>query len=425
MHGKTVPRSLLIAVVCLLLPLPALAGDWLQWGGPNGDFTVDAGKLAESWPADGPRLLWTRPLGEGYSSILYQGRSDAGRLFTMYRAGDDEIVAALDAATGATVWEHRDAPRLWRDMTHHFGRGPNSTPLVTGGRLIAIGIAGRIRALDPASGELVWQHDLPRELGRRRRMEEYGYSGNPLPYGGHAIVLAGSDRHAVIAFDPEDGSIVWTSEPGSVSYAQATITELAGRDHYVYFSTHGVVGLDPATGKTLWQAPIEFTNGNHLTPAVKCDDRHLWVGSQFDSGGGRLLEIAGEGDDLAARQLWLETRLQASHWTMIRRGDFVYGSIGGNRTSFLAAFRWRTGEIAWRERGFHKAQSLWADGKLLLLDEDGQLALARISPEGLEILASAQVTNSVSWTLPTLAGTTLYLRDQENVLALDLGRDRQ
>ncbi len=406
-----------VVVGLLMVAHPVRAEDWLRWGGPNGDFTVSAGPLAESWPEAGPKQLWKRPLGEGYSSILYQ----EGRLFTMYRQGEEERVVALDAETGATIWEHSDTPKLWRDMTHHFGRGPNSTPLIIGGRLIAIGVAGRIRALDPESGRLVWQHDLPSELGRRRRMEEYGYSGNPLPYAGHAIVLAGSDQHAVMAFDPEDGSVEWTSDPGSISYAQPLITELAGRDHYVYFSTHGVVALDPATGTTLWRAPIEFANGNHLTPAVKCDDQHLWIGSQFSSGGGRLLEIVRVDEALVAKQQWFETSLQASHWTMIPLGDFVYGSIGGNRTSFLASFRWRTGEIAWRQRGFHKAQSLYADGKLLFLDEDGQLALARISPDGVEILASAEVTKSVSWSLPTLVGTTLYLRDEENVLALDLG----
>lgn len=131
-------------------PHPAAAQNLLQWGGPRGDFTVRAGALAEEWPEGGPRELWKRPLGEGYSSILYRD----GRLYTMYRDGDDEIAVALDAGDGKTLWEHRDTPKLWRDMTDHFGRGPNSTPLLVGDRLVAIGIAGYLRALDPASGEL-------------------------------------------------------------------------------------------------------------------------------------------------------------------------------------------------------------------------------------------------------------------------------
>ncbi len=417
------PGLALLFAATALLPRPGLAEDWLRWGGPAGDFTAAAGTLVEVWPADGPRQLWKRPLGKGYSSILYRD----GQLFTLYREADDEVAVSLDARTGATRWQHRASPKLWREMSEHFGIGPNATPLLIADRLIAVGIAGNVRGLDPASGELAWELDLPREFRRRRRVEEYGYSGSPLPYDGKAIVMVGGNRHAVIALDPGDGSAVWKSESGGVSYAQPTITELAGRDHYVYFSPQGVVGLDPATGETLWRAPIEFNNGNHLTPAVRCDDRHLWVGSQFDSGGGRLIEITGEGDDLAARQLWFKVALQASHWTKIRLGDYIYGSTGGNRTSYLAAFHWRTGEIAWRERGFHKAQALYArtaggGDKLLFLDENGRLVLARVSPQGFELLASAQVTERVSWTLPTLVSTTLYLRDQEHILALDLGK---
>ncbi len=424
-HEFPQPRILvLLALVAALLPRPAVAEDFLQWGGPNGDFTVAAGSLAEAWPAEGPRRLWKRPLGQGYSSILYRG----GHLFTMYRDGDDEVVVSLDAGTGATRWEQRETPKPWRDMTDQFGRGPNATPLILdtsnrGDRIVAVGIAGNMRCLDLDSGELLWRRDLPQDFGRRRRMEEYGYSGIPLAYGGRVIALVGGNRHAVVAFDPADGSVAWTSESGSVSYAPPAIVRLAGRDQYVYFSTQGVVALDPATGETLWRSPIEFSNGNHLTAAVRCDDRHLWVGSQFASGGGRLLEITGEGDRLAAEERWFQPGLQASHWPMIRLGEHIYGSTGGNRTSFLTAFEWKTGEIAWRERGFHKAQALFADGKLLFLTEDGRLVLARVSPQGLEVLASAQVTQAVSWTLPTLVATTLYLRDQEHILALDLAGD--
>lgn len=409
--------STVFLVATAWLPAAAGAQEWRQWSGPGGDFTVASGALAESWPEAGPRQLWKRPLGKGYSSILHR----EGSLYTMYREGDDEIVIALDAGTGATRWQHREVPKLWRDMTYAFGKGPNSTPILVGDRLVAPGIAGRLRCLDASSGELVWQRDLQKDFGRRRRLEEYGYSANPVAYGGRVLVLAGGQQHAVVALSPSDGSVVWKSEPGGVSYAQPSIVRLAGRDQFVYFSPQGVVALDPTTGETLWTSPIEYSNGNHLTPAVSCDDEHVWIGSQFASGGGRLLRIQSQDGGLRAEQVWFEERLQTSHWPMIRRGDLIYGSVGGNRVSFLSAFDWRTGEVAWRERGYHKAQILHADGKFLFLTEDGRLVLARMSPKGLEVLAEAEVTTRVSWSLPTLVSTTLYLRDEEHVLALDLG----
>ena len=135
------------------------------------------------------------------------------------------------------------------------------------------------------------------------------------------------------------------------------------------------------------------------------------------------MKIEDAGGSLQATQLYYKRKLQASHWTMIRIGDYIYGAVGGNNTSFLAAIDWKTGKLAWRKRGFHKPQSLYADGKLLFLDEDGKLTIAKVSPEGAEILDSAQVTESVSWSLPTLVGTKLYLRDRKNIFALDLGKN--
>ncbi|MEO1084426.1 MAG: PQQ-binding-like beta-propeller repeat protein, partial [Acidobacteriota bacterium] len=416
MTNKRLTTGLWIALAAMCASSPGHANDWVQWGGPNGDFTVESEGLAEGWPEEGPKTLWRRPLGSGHSSILAHG----GRLFTMYRDGDQEVVIALDAATGKTVWEHRYVTELWPDMREVFGLGPNATPAIIGDRIVSIGISGQLRCLDLASGELLWQHDLPAKYGRRERQEEYGYSNSPLLYQGKILVLVGGTDHGVVSFDPADGSALWQSAPGGISYAPATLTTLGGQDHFVYFSPQGVVALDPSTGGQLWDSPMEYGNGNHLTPIVKCDDHHIWVGSQFPTGGGRLLEIRHQEGAWTAEQVWFETYLRASHWTSIRLGDFIYGSIGGNQVSILTAFNWKTGEVAWRRRGFHKAQSLYADGKLLFLDEEGQLVLANVSPTGLEVLASAQVSESVSWSLPTLVGTQLYLRDQTSILALDL-----
>jgi hypothetical protein len=103
-------------------------------------------------------------------------------------------------------------------------------------------------------------------------------------------------------------------------------------------------------------------------------------------------------------------------------GDFIYGSIGGNNKSAVKALRWSTGEVAWSDAGFHKAQALLADGKFLFLDEKGWLVLARVSPARLEVLARTQLTGKRFWSLPTLVGTTLYVRDEAKIMALDLGR---
>jgi len=414
--------AVLLASACLLAT-PLAAGDWLQWGGPSGDFTVESTALADSWPEAGPPLLWKRPLGDGYSSIL----AENGRLYTLYRDGESEVIVCLEAQTGRTIWEQRYERVLWEDQDagrQHFTKGPNATPLIVGPRIVAISVTGQVRCLDKTTGKLVWQRSLPAIYGRKQRDEEYGYSASPLPYRDFIIVQVGGDEHGVIAMKPEDGSIVWKSEATTVSYAQASLLRLKGRDQYVYFSTAGVHGLDPATGKTLWFAELPYNNGNHLTPVVLGDDEHLYVSSQFNSGGGRLLKLSGESGKYETEQVWFTPKLRGSCWTLIRRGDYIYGSAGGHSVSFMAAFNWRTGEIAWRKRGFPMAQSLLADGKLIFLDQGGTLTMARVSPDDLEVLGSHSITESVSWTLPTLVDGKLYVRDRKHILALDLGKPK-
>lgn len=407
-------------LVTQCLAVAAAEPEWTHWGGPHGDFTVESAPLADSWPEGGPPRLWQRPLGAGYSSILHRD----GRLYTAYRDGDEQVVIALEAASGETLWASRSRPQLWPEVDTSWGKGPNATPLLIGERLLMVDIAGTIEALDDASGKRLWSRSLPDDFGRISRLEEYGYSASPLPYRDTALVVTGGDRHAVVALDPRNGSLVWGSEPGATSYGPPTLLHLAGRDQFLYLEPQGVVSLDPATGETLWRSPIggypSDHNGNHLTPVVKCDERHVWIGSQWRTGGGRLLEISGSDGDLEATVRWYDPKKQTAQWTMVREGEIIYGSLGSNRTSLLSAFSWQTGELLWSHRGFHKAQALYVDGKLLFIDEAGDLVLARVSPQGLEVLANAAVLDSKAWTLPTLVGETLYLRDEQSILALDL-----
>lgn len=256
-------------------------------------------------------------------------------------------------------------------------------------------------------------------------MEEYGYSASPIPYKNMVIVHVGGDDHSLVAYNPEDGSIIWEAGPGGVSYAQATIIKLAGQDQFIYFSPEGVNGLDPVTGKLLWHHTIPIDNGNHLTPIVQCDEDHIFVSSQFDTGGGRLLKISRVEQKMEAEELWFETNLRGSCWTLFRIGDYIYGSAGSHSSSKFTAFEWRTGKIAWEHRMFTMAQCLYADNKAIFLDQKGFLTIAKVSPESFDILSSVKMTDQVSWTLPTLIGTKLYLRDRKSILALELGEQRE
>src|SRR5262249_28460396 len=178
----------------------AAAGtDWTQWGGPARNFMSDSKGLAAAWPAGGPRKLWSRALGEGHSSILVEG----GRLYTMYRAlgtlpavrrAQQETIAALDAATGRTIWEYTyPSPTTGIDFSE--GAGPHSTPLIVGTRLYATSSRRELFALDKTSGKVLWSHDFIKEYGAPPPGR--GYSCSPLLFGGTVIVTMGGSKQAV------------------------------------------------------------------------------------------------------------------------------------------------------------------------------------------------------------------------------------
>src|SRR5215475_3534150 len=150
----------LATLLLATLTVQALAqAEWPQWGGPERNFIVKAKGLASTWPATGPRQLWTRPLGEGHSAIVVEGNS----LYTMYSQGEQETVISLAADTGKTLWEYRyAAPTAGLDF--EYGHGPHATPLLTGDLLFTIGATGKLNALNKSNGKVVWAHDLWQEL---------------------------------------------------------------------------------------------------------------------------------------------------------------------------------------------------------------------------------------------------------------------
>jgi outer membrane protein assembly factor BamB len=389
---------------------------WTGWGGPTGDFRVVGPELVEAWPESGPRRLWDVELGDGYSAVLC--RED--RLYTAYSEDDQEIVVALDRKDGSRVWDFAYASGKYPDQDQNYTKGPNATQLLLADRLVTIGIAGKMTCLKASSGDPLWQLDLHAKFGRQKRREEYGYSGIPLEYEGKILVLVGGDQHAVVALDPADGHLVWGSAPGRVSYAPPALLHLAGSDQLVYFSPTEVIGLDPKNGQQLWSYPVVCRTENNLTPVALCAEDHLWVACQLD-GGTRVLKITREDGAYRASALWTSQTLKQGHWPSIVLGDYVYGSLGDS-SSMFGAVNWRTGETAWKERDFHAAQVVYADERILLVDESGRVAMVRVSPQGMKVLCTAQVLESVSWTVPTLVDGTLYVRDKQRLVALDLAK---
>ena len=401
----------------------AAVSDWTQWGGPNRNFMSDATGLASSWPAGGPKKLWSRTLGEGHSSILVEN----GRLYTMYRpAGmlsnvrrsQEEVVTALDAVTGKTIWEFK-YPSPTDDLDFSQGAGPHSTPLIVDNLVYATSTRKELFVLNKATGKRVWSHDFMKEYGAPPPGR--GYSCSPLLYNGTIIVTIGGAGQAIAAFNQQTGALVWKAGDFEMAPASPILIDVDGQPQLVLFAGGAVAGLDPASGRTLWSHPHRTDWGlNISTPVWSRGDHLLFVSSAYSTGS-RAIELHQAAGKTAATEKWFSGRMRVHIGTVIRLGDYAYGSSGDFGPSFLSAVDMKSGRVVWQDRSFSRAQLLYADGKVVVLDEDGTLGLATLSPEGLKVLARASVLQNVSWTPPTLVGTTLYARDRKTIAAFNLG----
>jgi outer membrane protein assembly factor BamB len=404
----------------------ATSGSWLQWGGPNRNFMVTNGpRLADSWPEAGPPVVWSRTLGNGHSAILV----DEGRLYTMYRVGEprrgpwntEEIVVAMDAASGKTLWEYKYPSRL-ADFSR--GAGPHATPLIVGDRLFTSGTNLQFHAFDKRTGKVLWSHDLVAEFGAPplliRPVVKSGHASSPIPYKDTVITMVGGPGQSLMAFRQSDGAVVWKHGDYLISGATPLLITLNGREQLVVFAGSQMTGVDPESGRVLWAHPHDPGNDFNFSLPLFGNDNVLFMSSGYRAGS-RAIRLVPNGNSTSVEELWFNSRARFMFLNAIRLGDHVYGTSGDMGPAFLTAINLKTGQPAWQNRGFAQASLIHADGKAIIIDEDGDLALARLTPEGATVLSQVKLFDTVAWTVPTLVGTTLYARDRAKIVALDLG----
>ena len=441
-------------MLLILLVVPAANAQWTQFGGPGQEFRVGDPGIAEQWPDAGPVKLWKRKLGEGYSAILADNSlADGSRLYTMYRAGDEEVVICLAAETGKTLWEYRYVSLPPEKFDASWGRGPNATPLLTGGRLYSIGVAGVMQSLEAESGKPLWTHDLFKEFGATAL--ELGYSSSPIEYEQNIIVLAGGKDQSIIAFDKESGKVAWKALTFENSYSTPRILRVCGADQLVAFMGSEAIGANPRNGTLLWRYPIVNEYKQNITMPVLLDDDLLFITTWRE--GARGLKLTRTSSDILSRaagfsprgfpgsepvsvsngplheegnrsggepfqveEAWSERKVQSFYGNAVRFGDYVYGSSGAPEANLMCAVNARTGKLAWRLRGYASTQAVGVGTHLLILDEDGYLTLATPNPTGLTVHAKARPLKRPARTVPTVVGSIVYLRDWESIMALEL-----
>ena len=386
---------------------------WTQWGGPHRNFHTEASGIKETWPAAGPRVIWKRPLGEGYSSPAVEN----GVLYTMYGKPREEVVLAAEAESGKTLWEHA-TPMTFQSDAPEMGNGPYATPLIAGSRVLTAGVAGRLQCLDKKTGKLVWTQQLWADHNGSRMM--YGYASSPIAFRDMVIVPVGGRGKALMAFRQSDGTVAWAKNDFGNVYSSPVLINVAGLEQLAVLMDGALIAVNPHNGDLQWQVPLKADYSIAVATPVWGPDNLLFVSSEYNAGT-KVVELQRNGSETKATELWTSNRLRLHHGNAIRVGDAIYFSSGGKGSqAILSAVDVRSGKIHWQERSIEKATFVWADQKLITLDQDGNLMIAHPSPQGFKITARAPLLAHLSWTPPALVGTRVYLRDRRTMMAVDL-----
>ncbi len=385
--------------------------DCPQWRGPRRDgVSLETGILTH-WPAEGPKLLWQAPSGRGYASLAIS----RGRVFTVVqdRDVDYEVGLCLDALTGHTLWTFRyPCVRIFPD----HGVGPRATPTVDDERVYMIGAGGIFHCLHAATGEMLWRHDLAAEFGETQSSLAYwGHCCSPIVEGRLVITETRGQLGDVAAFDKHTGQLVWKSLPDPAGYSSPIAVTLAGVRQVVFFTGSGLVGLSVEDGKLLWRYPWETNDCCNIATPVAVD-QYFFISSGYDRGCA-LLEITKQGDGAwRAVPVYSHKRMRCHFSSPVLYHGFLYGFDN----EFLTCMDFRTGKIQWKQRGFAKGSLFIADGHLIILGEDGNLAIAEANSEAYRQSSSFLFSQQRCWSVPVLAAGRLYVRDQEHIGCYDL-----
>ncbi len=435
-------RSLLFLGAALVATV-ATAADWPQWMGPARDDVWPETGLLDSFPDDGPPVLWRKAISGGFSGPAIAG----GKVYVtdyLRSAGDNkpaptkrntlegkERIFCLDAKTGDEIWLHEyDC-----DYTISYPAGPRCTPTVSGDRVYTLGAMGDLFCLDAAKGTVVWSKNLPKAY--KAPVPLWGYAGHPLVHGNLLICMAGGDKSAVVAFDKETGDEVWTSlTVPEIGYSPPTLIEAGGTTQLLIFHGKGLASLDPATGAQHWSQPLA-TAFSMAIMAPRTDGEFLFAGGHNGQSMGLKLDASKPG----VTKVWQGSRtigLAPVSGTPFVENGVAYG-IDGN--GIFRAMRIATGERLWASarpvngqegdrRGANEGATFVTKNgdRFFIFGENGDLVIARLSPEKYDEVSRTKLLDpvgvglgrSVVWSHPAYADRCVFARNDKEIVCVSL-----
>ena len=380
--------------------------EWPGFRGPRRDGIVRGVKIKTDWTASPPVQLWKRPIGPGWSSFAVSG----DLFYTQEQRGENEEVVCYKLSTGQPVWSHRDNVRFFES---NGGAGPRATPTLSGGRVYSFGATGILNALDAANGALVWTHNVSTDTGTQ--VPFWGFSSSPLVTGDEVVVAASGQ---LVAYEAATGNKRWVGPRGDDSYSSPQLVTVGGVAQILLMSANSATSVAPADGKQLWSHA--WSVNAIIQPAVTSDGDIL-ITSQAD--GARRLAVAHTGANWSVSERWTSNGLKPYFNDFVIHKGFAYGFDG----RILSCIDLKDGQRKWKGGRYGNGQLVLLPDQdlLLVLSEEGELALVQATPDQFSEIAKLPAIEGKTWNHPVLVGDTLLVRNGEQMAAFKLATQPQ
>lgn len=411
--ASAVHNLVLAAGVFLATVAVARAGDWPQILGPNRNGIAVEERIANSLPSDGPRKIWDAKVGSGYAGIAVSGKVSV--LF--HRLGDEDTITAYNAATGEELWSRGFKTRFQPDIGGEDG--PLCVPSIHNGRVYAFSPNGELHCVDLESGKPVWQRKTHQDF--RAQAGYFGAGSSPLVEGKTLIVnVGGKDAASVVAFDLATGETVWKAVNDAASYSSPIAVTLEGKRHLLCITRLNFVSLDPATGQERFRTRFGQT-GPTVNAAIPVLLKNQALLTASYGIGSELLTIHPDRVDID----WTEHDILASQYTTpIVHDGIIYGIDGRQDLGAvtLKCFDPQNRKVLWSKSGIGYATLIAADGKLLVMQTDGQLRIVKLEPSAYQEIGSTKLLSGTTRALPALANGLFYVRNESMLTCVNLAR---
>lgn len=398
--------------IALALAAQAAADDWPQYLGPERNGISRGPALTETWGPSGPRVVWRKPVGAGFSGpVIAQDR-----LILFHRVGANEVVEALDPRTGAPQWRYA-YPTTYRD-DFGFDEGPRAVPVVANGIVYTFGAQGQLHAIELTTGKRLWSEDTMGRFGVPKGF--FGAAGSPLVEDGRVLANIGGRNAGIVAFDQKTGKVLWTATNDGASYSSAIGATIAGRRYAIFLTRNALVGVDPATGAPQFQRPWRARLAASVTVATPLVIGDLIFASAEYGPGAAVLRL--DGSKLV--ELWASDDVLSNHYaTSVYHDGHLYGFHG--RQEFgpsLRAVELKTGKVRWSQEQYRAGTVTLVGDRLLIVRESGEMVLAPASPDAFRPIARATILPATVRAYPAVANGLLYVRNENTLVCLDLRR---